>query len=99
MTLLDSSDGNEQFLDDDRLSGHIFATWLRRSGVERRTILDELAVTSNQTGIIGDKSFKQWTTDSESAKRISGTTPEIRGDRVVALVRWFLKEHSHRAVP
>lgn len=99
MTLLDSSPGNEQFLDDDQLSGHIFATWLKRSGVERRTIQAELAVISNQIGTIGEKSFKQWTTDSESAKRISGTTPEIRGERVVTLVRWFFREHSHRARP
>jgi hypothetical protein len=99
VVLHDSDFGIDQFQDDDRLSGHIFSTWLKRSGVERRTILDELYVSNRQIGIIGDKSFKQWTSDSESAKRVSGTTPEIRGDRVVALVRWFFKEHSHRSRP
>lgn len=95
----DSIIGIEQFQDADQASGRILAGWLRRCGVERRTILAEIAARNPSFGEIGEKSFKQWTSDSESAKRVSGTAPDIRGDRLVALVRWFLNEHTHRARP
>lgn len=96
---MNSNIGIEQFQDIDQASGRILAAWFKRSGVERRTILEEIKERDENLGDIGDKSFKQWTSDSESARRISGTTPEIRGDRVVALVRWFFHEHTHRARP
>jgi hypothetical protein len=99
MTTLDTDNGIEQFQDPDQISGHIFSMWLHRCGVERKTILEELKETGENLGDIGEKSFKQWTSDGESAKRVSGATPEIRGDRLVALVRWFLHEHTHRARP
>lgn len=99
MTINNSNSGIDQFLERDQASGRIFSAWLKRSGVERRTILTEITALNPNIGDIGDKSFKQWTSDSESARRVSGTTPELRGDRVVVLVRWFLNEHLHRARP
>lgn len=99
MTIENSNNGIDQFLTLDQESGSILYTWLKRSGVERRTILDEVKLMAEKVGDIGDKSFKQWTSDGESAKRISGHTPELRGDRVVGIVRWFVHEHTHRTRP
>lgn len=94
-----SNFGTDDFQTADHESGRIFSLWLRRSGVESRTILEELPALGEGIGEIGDKSFKQWTSDGESARRVSGVSPEVRGNRVVALVRWFLREHTHRSRP
>jgi len=94
-----SINGTNQFQNADRESGHIFAAWLQRSGVDRKTILMEIGESGESIGDIGDKSFKQWTSDGESSRRVSGATPEIRGDRLIALVRWFVRENAHRARP
>jgi hypothetical protein len=91
--------GTDDFQDADRASGRIFAEWLHRCGVERKTILTEFNEFGESIGEIGEKSFKQWTSDGESARRVSGATPELRGDRLIALVRWFIHEHSHRSRP
>jgi hypothetical protein len=95
----DSKNRIDQFEEPDQISGSIFFTWLKRSGVERRTIIEEIKILDPNVGDIGDKSFKQWTSEGESAKRVSGITPELRGDRVVAMVRWFIQEHTHRSRP
>lgn len=94
-----SNFGTDEFQDADRESGHIIAEWLRRSGVERKTILQEMNDFGDSIGEIGEKSFKQWTSDGESARRVSGATPELRGDRLIALLRWFVHEHAHRSRP
>ena len=86
--------GTDDFQDADRASGQIFAEWLRRCGVERKTILTELSEFGDSIGEIGEKSFKQWTSDGESARRVSGATPELRGDRLIALVRWFIERRA-----
>ncbi len=94
-----SNFGNSEFQDSDRESGRIFGEWLRRCGVDRKTILREMSDYGDSIGEIGEKSFKQWTSDGESARRVSGATPELRGDRLIALLRWFVHEHSHRSRP
>jgi hypothetical protein len=45
------------------------------------------------------KTFSQWTSDVASGKLISAQTEEARGMRVVAVIRWFIEEHSHRRQP
>ncbi|GAP16124.1 hypothetical protein LARV_03920 [Longilinea arvoryzae] len=99
MNTTNSNFGTPDFQDADRESGHIIAEWLRRCGVERKTILEEMNDFGESIGEIGEKSFKQWTSDGESARRVSGATPELRGDRLIALVRWFVHEHAHRSRP
>lgn len=99
MSNLDSNFGTSDFQDADRESGRIFAEWLRRCGVDRKTILLEMSDHCESIGEIGEKSFKQWTSDGESARRVSGASPELRGDRLIALVRWFVNEHAHRSRP
>jgi hypothetical protein len=99
MNAANSNFGTQDFQDADRESGRIISEWLRRCGVDRRTILMEMNDFSDAIGEIGEKSFKQWTSDGESARRVSGATPELRGDRLIALVRWFVHEHSHRSRP
>lgn len=99
MTETVSAIGIDQFQDPDQISGQIFSLWLHRCGVERKLILEELNKFGENIGEIGEKTFKQWTSGGESAKRVSGSSPELRGDRLVALVRWFTREHSHRSRP
>jgi hypothetical protein len=99
MTESNSDNGIDQFQDPDMLSGQIFSSWLHRSGVERKLILEELDKFSHNIGDIGEKTFKQWTSNGESAKRVSGSSPELRGDRLIALVKWFTREHLHRSRP
>ncbi|MEW6649093.1 MAG: hypothetical protein AB1453_02770 [Chloroflexota bacterium] len=94
-----SKNGISQFQDMDQESGRVLALWLERSGVERKTILNEICVANTDLGEIGEKTFRQWTSYNESSHRVSGTTLEIRGSRLVALVRWFFREHTHRARP
>lgn len=99
MIIYNSNIGIDQFQDCDLESGRILAIWLQRSGVERSTILSEIKASNSDLGEIGEKTFRQWTSHSDSSRRVSGTSPEIRGNRLVALVRWFLHEHAHRARP
>lgn len=102
MEIHDSENAILSFHDPDRESAHILACWLERSGVKRSVVLEELrdhadaeeAITS-----IGMKSFTQWTSDVTSGKMISALSEDARGMRVVAVVRWFLQEHSHRRQP
>lgn len=89
--------GNPQFHDDDQRSGEILANWVNRSGMHRKVIMDEVNHQLQDGVSIGDKTFQQWTTAGESGKRISGYTPEMQGNRVVAVIRWFYNEHRHRS--
>ncbi len=95
----DNQNGITRFQDPDRESGHILALWMERSGVKASTILDEMSFLEEGDDRVGRKTFQQWTSDTISSKLISGPTPEIRGARVVALVRWFIREHQHRSQP
>jgi len=94
-----SNFGNSNFLDENSESGAILYSWLKRSGVERSVILEEITTSNQYIGEIGLKSFKQWTSEGETARRVSGLTPEIRGERIVAIVQWFIREHIHRVNP
>ncbi len=96
MTHSDAKNGTDQFQNADHISGRILSTWLRRSGIKRSMILKEINAAITFGGKIGDKSFRQWTSDSESARLVSGLRSEIQGERLVSLVRWFLEEHTHR---
>jgi len=99
MTSQDSKNGIIRFQDADRESGHIVSLWLERSGVKSSTVLQELVDFGDRIEQVGAKTFQQWASDTISSKLISGPTPEIRGCRVVALVRWFMHEHEHRVQP
>lgn len=99
METLISVNGSLHFQDSDRESGHILAKWIDRCGVKSSTILEELPAFSRELGTIGPKSFQQWTSDTTSARLVSGQTPGLQGSRVVALVRWFVHEHRHRSQP
>jgi hypothetical protein len=90
---------NPQFQDKDWESGRIFSIWLERCGIDTRTVLAEIQEYNPLINEIGAKSFRQWTCCGESSRRVSGSTPEIRGDRLVAIVRWFVREHRHRSKP
>jgi len=99
---MDGKFSSVKFQDVDRESGHILSLWLERSGVKPGTILEELKEAGNtqdEIGQIGAKTFGQWVSDVVSTKQISGPTPELRGNRVVTLVRWFVREHQHRIQP
>ncbi len=89
--------GNTQFHDDDQKSGEILSNWVNRSGMHRKTILDEINQMIQDGTPIGEKTFQQWTSSGESAKRISGQTPEMQGNRLIAVVKWFYTEHRHRS--
>ncbi|HOG46218.1 MAG TPA: hypothetical protein PLJ35_12245 [Anaerolineae bacterium] len=91
--------GIGQFQDVDRQSGSILSRWLQRSGVESRVVVDEMQRLGIDTEGIGLKTFRQWTSDGESARRVSGSTNQVRSNRLVALVRWFLRENRHRVRP
>ncbi len=88
---------NQQFHDEDQKSGEILANWVSRCGMHRKVIMDEINAQIHDGNPIGSKTFQQWTTAGESGKRISGQTPEMQGERVVAVIRWFYNEHLHRA--
>ena len=88
-----------QFQDADQKSGEILSNWVARCGMHRRVIMDEINQHIQDGVLIGDKTFQQWTTAGESGKRISGQTPEMQGNRVVAVIRWFYDEHRHRSKP
>lgn len=89
-------DGNNDFSYDDEVSGEILYSWLSKCGISRRTALDEINQSEKLSEEIGLKTFQQWTSANESAKRISAKTYEETGNRVVAVVQWFFKEHLHR---
>lgn len=99
MASQDSKNGIVRFQDPDRESGHILSLWLERSGVKSSTVAQEMANLGSGIEPIGTKTLQQWTSDIISSKLISGPTPEIRGCRVVAMVRWFVREHEHRIQP
>jgi hypothetical protein len=88
--------GNEHFQDLNQESGYILSSWLERSGVDRKKILEEIHVNNKHLESFSYKSFQQWTTYGIPSRRISGQTPEILGQRLVAIVEWFIKEHFHR---
>ena len=88
--------GNRQFLEKDQISGEIFYQWLSASGVSRKVALDEINQSDLLSEKIGEKTFQQWTSANESAKIIGAKTSAETGARVVAIVRWFIKEHLHR---
>lgn len=91
--------GKNEFYDSDQISGEILSHWLNRSGVHRKVILDEINQNHQDSIPIGEKTFQQWTSSGESARRISGLTPDVQGNRVVAVVGWFFNEHRHRKNP
>lgn len=91
--------GTTYFLDENQESGTILSQWLRRSRVDRKMILTEIMRLNPDTGSIGEKSFKQWTSEGETARRVSGGNLELRGERLVGIVQWFLNEHTHRLQP
>ena len=97
MEVQNSINGNTYFL--DRESGTILSKWLKRTGIDQKLAISELMRSNHLVGDIGEKSFKQWTSEGESAKRVSGSNVEIRGERIVTLVEWFIKEHRHRIQP
>ncbi len=77
-------------------SAEILACWIDKAGVERETILTEINIMNSLTGKISDKSFRQWCTTGNLSRLISGYNAQIRGERVVTLIEWFLKEQTHR---
>jgi len=99
METFSSQNDNGKFLDQDGESGRIFSIWLERSGLDLKKVLDEIHHLNPELSPIGIKSFRQWTCCGESSRRVSGPTEEIRGERVVAMVRWFVREHHHRPNP
>ncbi|HHX09184.1 MAG TPA: hypothetical protein GX730_07150 [Chloroflexi bacterium] len=94
-----SINGKIEFLDENQESGVVLSKWLKRTGMDQKMVISELMRMNHLVGDIGEKSFKQWTSEGESAKRVSGSSVEIRGERIVTLVEWFFKEHSHRVQP
>lgn len=84
------------FQDENQESGYILSAWLERSGVDRRRLLNELHTLNKHLEPIGYKSLQQWTSCGESSRRISGQTPEVIGNRLIAIVTWFIREHFHR---
>jgi hypothetical protein len=85
-----------QFQDGDQVSGEILYRWLNACGVTRRTVLEEINQSDSLNENIGPKTFQQWTSMGDSAKKISAMTVKEYGNRVVAIVRWFFNEHLHR---
>ena len=85
------------FHDANQESGYILSTWIQRSGVDKSRFLKELLIKNKHLEPIGYKSLQQWTSWGESSRRISGQTPGVIGDRLVAIVNWFVREHFHRA--
>ena len=84
------------FLQEEEISGEIFNTWLNKCGISRTLALDEINQSSKLCEKIGMKTFQQWTSANESAKKISAKQEEESGNRVVAIVEWFFNEHLHR---
>lgn len=98
MEMSSSNLGNGQ-AEPSQISGKILSTWLERAGVDRRIILQEIERDNPQHDLIGMKSFVQWTSEGKSARLVSGSSVEVKGERLVALVNWFIKEHMHRLTP
>ena len=94
-----SINGKIEFLDENQESGVVLSKWLKRTGMDQKMVISELMRMNHLVGDIGEKAFKHWTSEGESAKRVSGSSMQIRGDRIVTLVEWFIKEHSHRVLP
>lgn len=88
-----------EFQSDEEKSGEILNRWLNSCGVSRRTILEEINHAPLITDKIGLKTFQQWTSVGDSAKKISAMNMEEMGNRVVAVVKWFFHEHTHRMNP
>jgi len=94
-----SSGIGNSYRTSEEISGLIFASWLQRSGVEKRVILNELEKMIPHCGRIGMKSFIQWTSEGKSARLVSGPTTDIKAERLIAMVKWFINEHAHRLTP
>ena len=89
----------DDFQDSNIRSGMILSKWLKRCGVRRNTILKEINNSKTTNVKIGEKTFQQWTSHGESSRRISATSKEEIGNRLVVIVSWFFKEHEHRHNP
>lgn len=85
-----------QFRDIDQNSGNILSHWLNQSGVSRRLILQEINQSRSLNSKIGFKTFQQWTSAGDSAKKISGRSIDEVGLRLVEIIKWFFNEHLHR---
>jgi len=96
---MDSSDFGNLPADSSQISGTILAMWMRRAGVDKEVMLHEIEKSSPSHEKIGMKSFVQWTSAGKSARLVSGPTVEVKGERLVTIVRWFINEHMHRLVP
>lgn len=96
---MDSSEFGNLAEDSSIISGTTLSIWMKRAGVDKEVILDEIEKSSRSHEKIGMKSFVQWTSAGKSARLVSAPTVEIKGERLVAIVRWFINEHMHRLVP
>jgi hypothetical protein len=99
MTVDSSYNGKVEFQELNQRSGTILYHWIKRSGMNRGLFLNEIARNNPALEQFGEKSLKQWTSEGDSARRVSGNSPEVRGDRLVAIVKWFINEHLHRVQP
>lgn len=97
MEIFHTDKDNDCFQSADQKSGQILSSWLERSGVDRKKILEEIHYANRNLDAFGHKSFQQWTTYGASSHRISGHSAEILGARLIAIVNWFVKEHFHRS--
>ena len=86
----------KEFQYEEKRSGEILNRWLNTCGVSRRTILEEINQSTLLSEKIGLKTFQQWTSVGDSAKKISAMSNDELGNRIVAVVKWFFNEHFHR---
>ncbi len=71
----------------DQESASLLALWRQRAGVEKEKI--RLDVNKRLREGVSTDSFKTWFTH----KRISGKSRQTLGERVVAVVNWFVNQH------
>src|SRR5579859_2797169 len=77
------------FDDNDRKSAEILGMWAEKAGRKRKHILEQLLKTNRIDDAVGEKTFTQWF----KIKRVSAHYPELLGNRLVAVVQWFVTEH------
>jgi hypothetical protein len=71
----------------DQESANLLGLWRNRAGVEREKM--RLDINRQLHHEVNDDTFKTWFTN----KRVSARSRDALGERVVALVNWFVKRH------
>lgn len=91
----DSVNRTQAFDDPDGQSTSMLSTWLDRAGMKQAFVYQELRERKELDAKASDRTFGKWF----SSTKIAADDEEMRGDRVVAVARFFVRENGNRYQP